>query len=299
MAFAADDKTHAPLGKSWHPFVVLLVGHSEFRARALEKLLESTGYAVMHAETAHRAIELALTVRPDAVIVGTHSADMAGVELCRRLTGSAQFSPATPVMVTMDEPGTRADYLETYSAGAWSICTEPVDEALLLPRLQTFIRARHVGERLRDGSFYDGATGLYNFDGLILRAREMGSAAGRRHEALAFIAFVPDEVPPGTLAAPVDSTTIDMLADTCRRSVRGSDAVGRVGASEFAIVAPCTDEAGARGLLLRLRQIVITGEKANARGFRGSICATSDARNSTFGAVEMLMQAVTSLSASA
>lgn len=295
MAFAADSRAREPSSRAWHPFVVLLAGHSEARARALDLLLESTGYAVLHADSSARAIELSMSVRPDAVIVAEHVNDMRGVDLCRHLTGSAQFSLATPVMVTLGEAGTRSDRLEAYSAGAWSVCAEPLDETLLLLRLHTFIRARHVGERLREGSLYDDRTGLYNLDGLLLRAREIGAGAGRRKEALACVAFAAEPSATGNAARRVDAETVDGIAEACRRNVRASDVVGRVGGGEFAILAPCTNETGARGLLGRLHNSLSGEAEPQVGNLRASICATGDARESAFGAVEMLMRAVSEL----
>lgn len=296
MTFATDSRPKASRTAEWHPFVVLLVGHSDIRARSLDSALETTGYAVVHAESGYHAMELAFSVRPDAIVVGDCVSGITGVELCRQLTGNPRFSPATPVILTTEEGNTRTDRLEAYSAGAWSVCAEPLDGAMLLLNLQTFIRARRVGERLREGSFYDGATGLYNLDGLMLRAREIGAVAVRRREPFACVAFVPD----GNSATVLDAGTIDTLLATCRHNVRSSDILGRVAAGEFAIVAPCTDEDGARGMINRLQYTLAAdhprnGRSASTRSLRASICAASDFRDSGFGAVEMLMQAVSGL----
>jgi PleD family two-component response regulator len=297
MVFERDSGASEPLGKAWHPYVVLLVGHTELRARALDVLLENTGYAVLHADSGNRALELVFSVRPDAVLVGDQLTPMNGTELCRRLTGSADFSLSTPVMLTLPETSTRSDRLEAYSAGAWSLCREPLDEAFLLLRLHTFIRARHVGERLREGSFYDGRTGLYNLDGLLLRAREIGCGSVRRRESLACVAFAPEE-PGSSVASPasLDSATLDSIADSCRSCLRGSDVLGRVGGAEFAVVAPCTDDVGARGLMGRLQaSLEKPAPERQVPTLRANICATSDARESSLGAVEMLMRAVSEL----
>jgi PleD family two-component response regulator len=296
MTFATESRPKASRAAEWHPFVVLLVGHSDIRARSLDSALETTGYAVVHAESGYHAMELAYSVRPDAIVVGECVSGLTGVELCRQLTGNPRFSPATPVILTTEESNTRSDRLEAYSAGAWAVCAEPLDGAMLLLNLQTFIRARRVGERLREGSFYDGATGLYNLDGLMLRAREIGAVAVRRREPFACVAFVPDAG--GT--AILDTAAIDTLLATCRHNVRSSDIIGRIAAGEFAIVAPCTDEEGARGMISRLQYMLASdhprsGRPASGRSLRTSICAASDFRDSGFGAVEMLMQAVSGL----
>jgi PleD family two-component response regulator len=301
MALAAESRAKSQRSTEWRPFVVLLVGHSDMRARFLDGALESTGYAVVHAESGFQALELTSSVRPDAIVVGEHVAGLSGVELCRHLTGSPRFSPATPVILTTPEGSTRADQLEAYSAGAWATCAEPLDSAILLLKLQTFIRARRVGERLREGTLYDGATGLYNIDGLLLRAREIGAAAVRRREPLACVAFTPHgltELNGG--GAVLDTADIDSVAATCRQNIRASDVLGRPGIGEFVIVAPCTAEGGARTLVARLQHALGVDSHgvqslSGARVLRTSICAADDFRESGFGAVEMLMQAVSGL----
>jgi PleD family two-component response regulator len=201
----------------------------------------------------------------------------------------------------MAEVSTRAERLEAFSAGAWATCNEPLDSAILLLKLQTFIRARRVGEKLREGTLYDGATGLYNLDGLLLRAREIGAAAVRRHEALACIAFTPHGMADNSGAAAVlDTADIEVVVGTCRKNLRTSDILGRLGVGEFAIVAPHTAEGGARTVVARLEHALSVDEEgtmnaSRARPLRTSICAADDFRDSGLGAVEMLMQAVSGL----
>ncbi|HEY7568572.1 MAG TPA: response regulator [Gemmatimonadaceae bacterium] len=301
MALATESRAKSQRATEWRPFVVLLVGHSDLRARSLDSALESTGYAVVHADSGFQAMELTYSVRPDAIVVGEHVAGLSGVELCRHLTGSPRFSPATPVILTTAEGSTRADRLEAFSAGAWATCTEPLDSAILLLKLQTFIRARRVGERLREGTLYDGATGLYNIDGLLLRAREIGAAAVRRREPLACVAFTPHGISElNSGAAVLDTGDIDSVATTCRQNIRASDVLGRPGIGEFVIVAPCTAEGGARTLVARLQHALGvdargTASSSGARVLRTSICAADDFRESGFGGVEMLMQAISGL----
>lgn len=279
------------------PFVVLLVGQADARRRTLSHELESTGYEVLHTETAEHAIDVAFSGRPDAVIISDSLEHMTATELCRRLTGSPRFNAATPVLMTSVAALSRGDRIEAFSAGAWATCVEPVDGALFLLKLQTYIRARYVGRRLREASVYDNNAGLYTFDGLLLRARELGAVAMRRREALACIAVIPADSGERQTTSQ-ESEKMQRVASAFRRTIRGSDVIGRLGSAALGVIAPATTESGAYQLIRRVSDALADPydtETATSRIERASVSATSDLRSSPVGAVEMLLQAVSGL----
>jgi diguanylate cyclase (GGDEF)-like protein len=86
----------------------------------------------------------------------------------------------------------------------------------------------------------------------------MGAEAHRRHDSLACIAFAPDADGAASENGPHGQSTrlAEQLGTILRRAVRSSDALGRLGLSEFAIVAVGTESAGAVRLARRMQQIV-------------------------------------------
>jgi diguanylate cyclase (GGDEF)-like protein len=288
------------LDKSWQPFVVLIASNSDLRARGLDSVLETSGYSVLRARTGEHAIELACTANPDAVILDAHTPDISGLEVCRRIRGDARFPATTPVFLTTSDGNTRSERLEAYSAGAWEVYSQPLDGALLLLKLQTFMRAKLVSERLREASLIDDLTGLYTREGLMHRAREIGATAVRHREALACVAFAPVEQAAGATESHATSV-IERLAETCRRNVRTSDVLGRLGGAEFAVIAPATDMDGARGMMERLQQLLnpppgVTGLYA-ALTLRVGYCVTTNLADSPVGAADMLAEAASALHA--
>jgi PleD family two-component response regulator len=297
MLVDVEPRAAATSEGAWRPFVVLLVGQADARRRSLSHELESTGYEVLHTDTAEHAIDVAHSGRPDAVIISDSLEAMTPVELCRRLTGSPRFNAATPVIMTSIGTLTRADRIEAFSAGVWAMCAEPVDGALFLLKLQTYIRARYVGRRLREASVYDNTAGLYTFDGLLLRARELGAVAMRRREALACIAIIPADASERQSTSQ-DSEKMQRVAAAFRRTIRGSDVIGRLGSAALGVIAPATTESGAYELLRRVSaSLNEPGDPlaAASRIEHSSISATADLRSSPVGAVEMLLQAVSGL----
>ncbi|MGH7718246.1 MAG: response regulator [Gemmatimonadaceae bacterium] len=236
------------------PSLILLASDQEWAARSLESILGPNGYAVLRAYTARQAVSLARTARPDALILDARLPDMSGIEACELLRVEPRLGATTPIIVTTSGADLRAQRLAAYQAGAWEFYSQPLDAELLLAKLATYIRSKRQADRIRDESLVDELTGLYNMRGLTRRAREIGAQAQRRRDPVACVAIAPDSVPADSPEAPLDEAMAEQLAVVIRRTGRVSDIVGRIGPSEFAIIAPATDAGGAARLVERVRE---------------------------------------------
>jgi PleD family two-component response regulator len=284
--------------KPWRPFMVLTASSTEVGERALHSVLRDRGYAVLSADTGHKALELAGNSAPDAVLLDWALSDASGVEVCRHLSGNPLFGPTLPIILLSSHGNSREDRHIALSAGAWDLCSEPLDGEALLLKLEVFLRARQAAERMRQGCLLERATGLYTMDGLQWRASELGADARRRREALACIAFAPllRGQPVLELADPVARH----LANTWRRHTRASDVLGRIYTNEFALLAPATDAKGATRMIERLRELLSgiassEGGEWTAIGVRARYSATPNYAESPLGAIEMLLNAATAL----
>lgn len=279
--------------KPWRPFLVLVASDSDLGARSLESVLASSGYAVLQAETGLRALELARSERPDAIVIDARSPELSGLEVCRRLRGDPRFDPMTPIILTTSHGSSRDERLDAYTAGAWDLCAQPIDGAVLLLKLQTFLRAKRECERSAAGSLVDGATGLYNSEGLRMRARELGADAMRRREPLAFVVFTPETVAEGEEPATSD---VQRVIDACRGAARGSDVIGRLSRTELACIAPSTDAQGAARMIGRIQaRLANSVADLPALEIRAGYCASPNFAESTLGAVDMLQRAAVAL----
>jgi diguanylate cyclase (GGDEF)-like protein len=284
------------------PPIVLLANDQEWSARSLESVLGPHGFASVRAYTGRQALELARRTQPDVIIVDAGMPDMSGFELCQRIRDDLEFPASTPIVITTAGPAARTERLEAYRAGAWEFLSLPVDADALILKLTVFVRARREIDRSREDSLLDAATGLYNVRGLTRRAREMGADATRRHSPLSCVAIA------ATLAGEIELSDSDeleprvaeQLGDICRRTARSSDAVGRLGRAEFAIIAPATDRDGALSLAERLRETVEAssfsiGDVTRRYKVRAGYCAVPDLAKSSVDAVEVLLRAATAL----
>ena len=284
------------------PPLVLIANDHDWSARGLESLLGPRGYAVLRVTAGQRALELARIAQPDALIIDVDLPDLAGKEVCARLRRERLVSSNVPLILTASAIGGRAERIEAYAAGAWELCAEPFDVEILLLKLQAFIEAKLMADRVREETLVDEETGLYNVRGLARRAREIAGEVVRRGEALACVVFSPE---PDTHVGEVQSVTdgaevAEAVSRVCRSKARISDAVGRLGPNEYAIIAPATGESGADRIVERLRDsFAATTVRVRDREHRLRLAATvavvPNLAESTVDAVELLYTATASL----
>jgi PleD family two-component response regulator len=282
--------------------LVLIANDQEWSARSIESILGPSGYSVVRAYTGQQALERARTSQPDIIILDAQMPDMHGFEVCRALRNDPRFSATTPIVITTSGPSGRTQRLEAYRCGAWEFLGQPLDGEALLLKLGTFLQSKQQVDILREENLLDSGTGLYNMRGLSRRAREIGADALRRREALACAVFAPeteldpDEETPGEELLRMS----DQVGTVFRQVGRGSDAIGRLGPAEFAVIAPATGAEGAMRLIDRLSGAVeatpipVRGGERSVR-IKAGYCAVPDFAESSIDAVELLLRATTAL----
>ena len=237
-----------------HPPLVVIANSQELHTRALESILGPHGYAVVRAYTGKQALERCRTARPDVIIVDADLPDMDGLDVCRTLRGDPVISQTTPILVTSSGHSSRKERLEALRAGAWDFLGSALDDEELPLRLDAYVRAKFEADRVRDESLLDQLTGMYNARGLSRRARELGSHAFRSHKPFACVVFstMADDGGDEMAAEAQVAASIERLARALRERGRISDAMGRLGPNEFAVIAQDTDADGAVRLAERL-----------------------------------------------
>jgi len=282
--------------------LVLIANDQEWSARSIESILGPNGYAVVRAYTGQQALERARASQPDLIILDAQMPDMHGFEVCRALRSDPRFSATTPIVITTSGPSGRTQRLEAYRCGAWEFLGQPLDGEALLLKLATFLQSKQQVDILREENLLDSGTGLYNMRGLSRRAREIGADALRRREALACVVFAPEsELDADDEAAGDELLRLsDQVGVVLRQRGRVSDAIGRLGPTEFAVIAPATGADGAVRLVNRLSgaveatRIPVRGGERTVR-VKAGYCAVPDFAESSVDAVELLLRATTAL----
>lgn len=282
------------------PPVALVVSEHEWSTLSLESVLGPNGYAVLRAYNGRQALERVQTISPDVVFIDSRLPDMEGVQLCRALRQHANLSLSAPILLVTAEHVNRQHQLGALRAGAWEYVRLPTDAEELLLRLESYIKGKFEADRAREESLLDQSTGLYSTRGVLKRARELTSEASRHGRALACIVMAPeltnDAVSDGDLA----QALIQQLVEVFRSGSRVSDAIGRLGPREFVLLAPETDNGGARRLAQRITDAIDAMNAARDPAtaevrVRIGCYAVDDFRDAEIEPVELLTRATLAL----
>jgi diguanylate cyclase (GGDEF)-like protein len=249
------------------PARILIASDQDHALRELEGFLGEHGYAVLRVYAGAPVLKQARIARPDVIVLDARLADRQSLNLSRELRDDAQIGGSTPILLLVTGHATPQDHLAALRAGIWELLPPPLSSNELLSKLDTYVVARVEADRAPRQNVLDGATGLYTAQGLVRRARELIFQASQHNTAAACVVFAAELEGEAQAEGPGSRALADLpqrVAHVFQANGRRSDAIGRVGPSEFAVVAPGTDAAGAVKLAERLRRSVGTGGAAAA-----------------------------------
>jgi putative two-component system response regulator len=127
---------------------ILLVDDEARNIKLLETLLHVEGHVTVAASNGSDALALAVTARPDLILLDVMMPDMDGFETVRKLKADSRTKPVPVIMVTaLDD---RASKLRALEAGAEEFLTKPIDRADLTVRVRNLLRLKEYGDFLAD-----------------------------------------------------------------------------------------------------------------------------------------------------
>ena len=284
------------------PPLALIACADDWMSRALESVFQQHKYVVAHTRSGMQTMELARLATHDLLVLDESLIDVKAVDVCRAIRQGSQFDHSVPVVITSPTPVDPRARMAAFAAGAWEYCSHPVDLEPVFVKLETFLHARNELVVARAEDFVNSTTGLYTQFGLRQLAGKLGARAMRKHEAFACVAFAPQvhdrEIGSSMLwkESPVGFADV---AHVFREQSRQSDVVGHVGDLRLAILAPDTDDAGARLLVARLqREIDRATENKSIGGhvrLRVGYSAVSDLAASKINVPELVHRAESAL----
>ena len=236
--------------------LALVAGEQDSSAGWIDKVLGDNGFAVLRTPDGQHALGRARTTNPDVIFIEAVLSDMSGLELCRAVRADPRVSNSTPILVTTPHDPTRTQRIAALRAGAWECVGRSTEAAELIPKLHAYMRAKLDADRARAEGLLDPATGLYNRQGLARRIQELGSHAFREHGALACIVLALDLEAGAAITGDGAAQAILKSVQALKATGRRSDVLGRLGPTEFAVLAPSTQPAGALRLAARMAQAV-------------------------------------------
>src|SRR6266571_2995726 len=246
-----DPMTAAPA-----PPLILIAANPE---HSLASVFEGRNYIVVQVHTGTLAGEWVRAVRPDTIIIDAELPDMSGIDACRLLHSDLRIGHTVPTLILAPNKPTPDERVAALRAGVWDFLLYPPDPEELLLTLDTYVQAKRNIDVALAAGLVDPATGLHSRPALARRARELGALMTRGRGALACVVFAleadPGDPKPGSVVV---------------RSARMSDVVGALSPTEFAVLAPATDHAGAVKLAQR-----IGGALREVFGASGSVASPS------------------------
>jgi diguanylate cyclase (GGDEF)-like protein len=280
--------------------LALVVGEEEGSARRIEELLGANGFAVLRTPTAQHALARARTTNPDVIVIEAVLSDMSGLVLCRTLLEDPRISKSTPMLVATPHNPTREQRIEALRAGAWECVGPATDEVELTLKLHAYMRAKLDVDRSRAQGLLDPATGLYNRQGMARRIQELGSYAFREHGSLACVVLALDLEPYALMAGDVAAAAILRSVQALQSTGRLSDVLGRLGPTEFAVIAPSTDPTGALRMAERLVRAIresttAAGDRLPVQQVRVGYEAVSNVGYAPIQPVDLLVRASAAL----
>jgi len=229
---------------------VLYVEDDADHAAFVRAVLENAGYEIrICAESARFESELT-AFRPDLVMMDVHlEGEISGYDLARYLRQDERYT-TTPLLFITTEAESEGR-MKSMQAGADEFLTKPASPSLLLMAVASRIERARMLKALMER---DGLTGLLNHSALLDRAKQALLDARRSGVQKALVMLdldyfksVNDEY-----GHPVGDRVLASLGALLSRRLRQTDAVGRYGGEEFALVLDRLSELEAMTLLERL-----------------------------------------------
>jgi PleD family two-component response regulator len=273
---------------------MLVVSHDVDAALELEQVAARRGYLVRRAETGVQALEQVfdetLQAGPDLIVLDDSLPDIDPFDASRALRDDPRVGSGVPILLVTAGKPTAAEHHAALRAGIWEYVAHPFHAEELGGRLDSYLQWKLEVTRARETDGLADGTGLYTLRGLTLRGQELTLQAFHHAASLACVALAPVTPDGGNDGA------VELVAGVLLAMGRRSDAIGRVGPGEFAVVAPGTDRAGAVLLAERVARAVEAAARDGGRpGLRAGYDAVTNARYTPIEPKNLLGRATSAL----
>ena len=199
-------------------------------------------------------LRLAREAAPDLILLDTEMPGMSGFETCRALKAEPALADTPVIFVTSHTEA--AFQVAGFELGASDFIAKPVSAPLLLARVKTQLRVKHMSDELRRIATVDPLTGVANrrrFDESLEREWRRGQ---RTNDPLALLMIDVDHFKlfNDRYGHPIGDTCLRRVVNALSyASLRPGDLVARYGGEEFTVLLPQTPRRGAehvaRGIL--------------------------------------------------
>jgi adenylate cyclase len=128
------------------PARILVVDDVPENVRLLEAVLDAHGYDVVSATNGHAALELALSAKPDLVLLDVMMPQPDGLAVCKRLREQDETAVLPVIMLTASEGSEKTTAIK---AGADDFLPKPFNREELLTRIRSLLRIKRYHDTIK------------------------------------------------------------------------------------------------------------------------------------------------------
>ena len=224
---------------------ILIVDDNAEMLQKTNDLLSQVGYSVVMCSSGEEALEFLDKERVDLVLLDINMPSLNGYEVCLRIRQSHALDDLPVIFLTSRED--TDSITKGFHAGASDFVSKTAVSEILLARVNVQIRLARTLRYLRDISLTDDLTGAYNRRHAMYSLREWFARSKRYGTPFSMIYFDLNGLK--TINDKYGHQAGDLLlrsvVTSCKKLLRESDLLFRMGGDEFMVLCPDTDKRGA------------------------------------------------------
>jgi diguanylate cyclase (GGDEF)-like protein len=233
---------------------VIVVEDDPAQAQLFATWLGRLNARVSLCSSAHAATETLTRELPDLVLLDVDLPDVDGYAVARLMRQDPRLALVPIVFLTARR--TLADEMEGLRAGGDDFLAKPVERSHLL---QVVLTRAERGRRIRELVHRDGLTGVLNHATLMAELEHAIAFSARHDEPLCFLMLDLDHFKRinDTHGHLTGDQVLMHVANIFRKSIRGSDLIGRYGGEEFGIILRRCPQENGRELAEKIRMALV------------------------------------------
>ena len=243
-----------------HVIQALIVDADADRAKDTEFSLQQEGYETKSSRPGHVCLSICRRTPPTIVLLAIDCWQDETINTLIELKSASQTKNIPIIMLSScDDPKT---LIYSLDLGAHQCVQLPIDYCVLSARIRSAValsrqirKLEKSNEELLQLASTDALTHVYNRRHFLAQSNTEFARAKRYGRELSIIMIDIDEFKSvnDRYGHAAGDLALISLAECCRKAVRESDIIGRLGGEEFAICCPEADISGAKIIAERLR----------------------------------------------
>ena len=224
---------------------ILIVDDNAEMLQKTNELLSQVGYSVVMCSSGEEALELLDKERVDLVLLDINMPSLNGYEVCLRIRQSFALDDLPVIFLTSRED--TDSITKGFHAGASDFVSKTAVSEILLARVNVQIRLARTLRYLRDISLTDDLTGAYNRRHAMYTLREWFARGKRYGTNFSLIYFDLNGLKQinDSYGHQAGDLLLRAVVNACKKLLRESDLLFRMGGDEFMVLCPDTDKRGA------------------------------------------------------